>query len=75
LAAELLGLLGLRQERIASSSIAIGSRAPVTAGLDFAIELARQIRGEEMPRLFEFVLEYDPKPLFPPARRSWPAQH
>ena len=34
------------------------------AGLDFAIELARQIRGEEAPRLFELVLEYDPKPPF-----------
>ena len=40
--------------------------AGVTAGLDFAIELARQIRGEEAPRLFELVLEYDPKPPFAP---------
>jgi cyclohexyl-isocyanide hydratase len=39
--------------------------AGVTAGLDFSFELARQLRGEETPRLFELVLEYDPKPPFP----------
>ena len=38
--------------------------AGVTAGLDFAIELARQLRGDEAARLFELVLEYDPKPPF-----------
>jgi hypothetical protein len=35
-----------------------------TAGLEFAIELARQIRGEAAARHFERVLEYDPKPPF-----------
>jgi cyclohexyl-isocyanide hydratase len=38
--------------------------AGVTAGLDFAIELARQLQGAETARLFELVLEYDPKPPF-----------
>lgn len=38
--------------------------AGVTAGLDFAFELARQLRGETAARLFELVLEYDPKPPF-----------
>jgi len=36
--------------------------AGVTAGIDFAIEFARQLRGDEAARLFELVLEYDPKP-------------
>ena len=36
----------------------------VTAGIDFGFELARQLRGGETARLFELVLEYDPKPPF-----------
>lgn len=36
----------------------------VTAGLDFGLEIARQIRGEETARLIQLLLEYDPKPPF-----------
>jgi len=36
----------------------------VTAGLDFGLEMARQIRGEETARLIQLLLEYDPKPPF-----------
>lgn len=36
----------------------------VTAGLDFGFELARQLRSDEAARLFELVLEYNPKPPF-----------
>jgi cyclohexyl-isocyanide hydratase len=63
-AAELSGLLGAtpRADRVVVDRNRI-TGAGVTAGLDFAIELA--IRGEAMPRLFELVLEYDPKPPFP----------
>jgi cyclohexyl-isocyanide hydratase len=45
--------------------------AGVTAGLDFSFELARQLRGAAAPRLFEPVLEYDPKRPLRQVRRSW----
>jgi cyclohexyl-isocyanide hydratase len=62
---ELLGLMGAtaKADRVVVDRNRI-TGAGVTAGLDFAIELARQIRGEEAPQLFELVLEYDPKPPF-----------
>jgi cyclohexyl-isocyanide hydratase len=34
----------------------------VTAGLDFGLELARRMRGEDAAQLIQLVLEYDPKP-------------
>jgi cyclohexyl-isocyanide hydratase len=34
----------------------------VTAGIDFGLELARELLGEEYARLVQLVLEYDPKP-------------
>jgi cyclohexyl-isocyanide hydratase len=36
----------------------------VTAGIDFGLELARELRGEDYARLIQLVLEYDPKPPF-----------
>ncbi len=36
----------------------------VTAGIDFGLELARDIRGEDHARLIQLVLEYDPQPPF-----------
>jgi cyclohexyl-isocyanide hydratase len=55
---DLLALMGAtpRGDRVVVDRNRI-TGAGVTAGLDFAIELARQIRGEEAPRLFELVLE------------------
>ena len=60
---DLLGLMGAtaRADRVVVDRNRI-TGAGVTAGLDFVIELARKIRGEEVARLFELVLEYDPKP-------------
>jgi len=62
---DLLPMLGAtpKAERVVSDRNRI-TGAGVTAGLDFAIELARQLRGDEAARLFELVLEYDPKPPF-----------
>jgi transcriptional regulator GlxA family with amidase domain len=36
----------------------------VTAGLDFALRLAARIRGEEVARSIQLVLEYNPDPPF-----------
>ena len=36
----------------------------VTAGLDFALRLAARLRGEDIARTIQLVLEYDPKPPF-----------
>ena len=36
----------------------------VTAGIDFGLELAREIRGDDYARLIQLVLEYNPQPPF-----------
>jgi cyclohexyl-isocyanide hydratase len=62
---DLLGLMGAsaKADRVVVDRNRV-TGAGVTAGLDFSFELARQLRREEAPRLFELVLEYDPKPPF-----------
>ena len=36
----------------------------VTAGIDFGLELAHELRGEEYARAIQLALEYNPKPPF-----------
>ena len=36
----------------------------ITAGLDFGLQLAAKLRGEQTARLVELALEYDPQPPF-----------
>lgn len=36
----------------------------ITAGLDFGLELAAELRGEQRARLQQLIMEYDPKPPF-----------
>jgi len=36
----------------------------VTAGIDFGLELAREIRGEDSARIIQLALEYNPQPPF-----------
>ena len=62
---DLLGLMGAsaKADRVVVDRNRV-TGAGVTAGLDFSFELARQLCGDEAPRLFELVLEYDPKPPF-----------
>ena len=36
----------------------------ITAGLDFGLTLASELRGEETARLEQLILEYDPQPPF-----------
>lgn len=36
----------------------------VTAGLDFGLQLAARLRGEDLARTIQLVLEYDPAPPF-----------
>lgn len=36
----------------------------ITAGLDFGLELAAELRGEKRARLQQLIMEYDPKPPF-----------
>lgn len=36
----------------------------VTAGIDFGLTVAAELRGEETARLIQLVLEYDPQPPF-----------
>ena len=36
----------------------------ITAGLDFGLTLSAKLRGEEMARLTELFIEYDPEPPF-----------
>jgi cyclohexyl-isocyanide hydratase len=60
---DLLPLMGakLKTDRVVVDRNRI-TGGGVTAGLDFGLEIARQIRGEETARLIQLLLEYDPKP-------------
>jgi hypothetical protein len=40
----------------------------VTAGLDFALEVAREIAGEEFAEQLQLILEYAPEPPFKSGR-------
>jgi cyclohexyl-isocyanide hydratase len=59
---DLLGLLGatVATERVVVDRNRI-TGGGVTAGLDFGLELARRMRGEDTAQLIQLVLEYDPK--------------
>jgi cyclohexyl-isocyanide hydratase len=62
---DLLPLMGakLKTDRVVIDRNRI-TGGGVTAGIDFGLEIARQIRGEEAARLIQLLLEYDPKPPF-----------
>ena len=59
-------LLALMGAKVATERVMVDRNritgAGVTAGLDFGLELARRMRGEDTARLIQLVLEYDPKP-------------
>jgi cyclohexyl-isocyanide hydratase len=59
-------LLALMGAKVATERVMVDRNritgAGVTAGLDFGLELARRMRGEDAARLIQLVLEYDPKP-------------
>lgn len=38
----------------------------ITAGIDFGLRVAAELRGEDVARLLELTLEYDPQPPFGP---------
>jgi len=42
----------------------------VTAGIDFAFQLAAELCGEEVARRLQLLLEYDPQPPFDTSERS-----
>jgi cyclohexyl-isocyanide hydratase len=50
-------------ERVVSDRNRV-SGGGVTAGIDFALTLMAQIRGEAHARMVQLSLEYDPKPPF-----------
>lgn len=62
---DLLPLMGakLKTDRVVIDRNRI-TGGGVTAGLDFGLEIAKQIRGEDTARLIQLLLEYDPKPPF-----------
>jgi cyclohexyl-isocyanide hydratase len=43
----------------------------VTAGIDFALRLAAELRGEAVARRIELLLEYDPAPPFASGSPRW----
>lgn len=45
----------------------------VTAGIDFALRLAAELRGEDVARRVQLLLEYDPEPPFDVTVRNAPA--
>jgi cyclohexyl-isocyanide hydratase len=46
----------------------------VTAGIDFAFQLAAELCGEEVARRLQLLLEYDPQPPFDTSERSAPPE-
>ncbi len=67
LSLDLLALLGAIPvaERVVVDRNRI-TAAGTTAGIDFALTLARDIAGEEEARRIGLAIEYDPRPPFPP---------
>jgi cyclohexyl-isocyanide hydratase len=62
---DLLGLMGasVESKRVVHDRNRI-TGGGVTAGLDFGLTVAAELRGEETARLIQLVLEYDPQPPF-----------
>jgi cyclohexyl-isocyanide hydratase len=62
---ELLGLMGanVKTQRVVRDRNRL-TGGGVTAGIDFGLELARELRGEDCARLIQLVLEYNPEPPF-----------
>jgi cyclohexyl-isocyanide hydratase len=62
---DLLGLMGasVRGDRVVVDRNRL-TGGGVTAGVDFGLEIARLIRGEDTARMIQLVIEYDPKPPF-----------
>jgi cyclohexyl-isocyanide hydratase len=62
---DLLALMGASVEhsRVVSDRNRI-TGGGVTAGIDFGLTVAAELRGEETARLIQLVLEYDPQPPF-----------
>ena len=46
----------------------------VTAGLDFAFQVAAELSGEDVARRLQLLLEYDPQPPFPITVRNAPPE-
>ena len=62
---DLLGLFGA--ESTYSRVVMDGNRITgggVTAGMDFGLSVAAQLRGEQVAKTIQLVLEYDPEPAF-----------
>jgi cyclohexyl-isocyanide hydratase len=47
----------------------------VTAGIDFAYELAAELAGEDIAKRLQLALEYDPAPPLIVVRQKKRAQH
>jgi cyclohexyl-isocyanide hydratase len=47
----------------------------VTAGIDFGLRLAAQLRGEQLAREIQLTLEYDPAPPYPDGSPRTAAAH
>lgn len=62
---DLLALMGanVKAERVVRDRNRL-TGGGVTAGIDFGLELARELRGEDYARLIQLVLEYNPEPPF-----------
>jgi cyclohexyl-isocyanide hydratase len=62
---DLLALMGanVKAERVVRDRNRL-TGGGVTAGIDFGLELACELRGEEYARLIQLALEYNPQPPF-----------
>lgn len=60
---ELLGAIPVRDQRVVVDRNRI-TAGGVTAGIDFALSLAAQLRGDAAAREIQLTLEYDPAPPF-----------
>lgn len=69
-----LALLGAEpvEERVVTDRNRV-TGAGVTSGIDFALELARELAGGEEARRIGLAIEYEPAPPFPPRARE--AEH
>jgi cyclohexyl-isocyanide hydratase len=57
-----LGVTPVREQVVVDGNVVTG--AGVTSGIDFALQLAAMLEGEEVARQIQLQIEYEPEPPF-----------
>jgi cyclohexyl-isocyanide hydratase len=57
-----LGAIPIREQVVVDGNVVTG--AGVTSGIDFALQLAAMLEGEEVARQIQLQIEYEPEPPF-----------